>query len=301
MSTPKVKELLVYKKDVVLKSASHTELTEHEYLTQHTVYNENGKVHNEKHFSTEGSLVGESQFKYNNNDLLVSLTTTEEDGSVTEHKTYEYDDKGKIAREFVHYMDDSYDTITWQHNNPGQVIRKQTTDSDGELESTEEFEYSGEHLTRYAMTDGSGDIIAEKQITRDDNGNETEIVDYDRNDDATTRKVIEYYPSGNRKETLVYNDSGRLTEKVQSTENDKGQVVEVIEETAQKKNTIKYSYDEKGNIIQQEEFNRQGDLIGTISRVWGDNGQLIESDVFIDGGGLGLSRKYTLRHEYRYF
>ncbi len=301
MSTPKIKELLVYKKDLILKSASHSELDEREYLFQHTVFNEKGRVLNEKNFSPDGNLVSELQLTYNENDFLISHIMLEEDGTVAEHKTFEPDEKGNIAREYVHYLDGTFDTIIWNYNSQGQLIGKQASDSEGDLESTEEFDYANGHLVHYVMKDADGDILAEKEIERNEKGDETQVDEYDGIDRSSIRRVIEYYPSGSRKETLVFDDNDKLVEKVMLSENEKGQLVEVIEETPVKKNTIKFTYDEKSNIILQEEYNRQGEIISTISRVWDENSRLQESEVFIDGSGRGISRNYTIRHEYKYF
>ncbi len=301
MSQQKIKESLVYKKDLVLKSASDDELEELEYLFAKTQFNKDGKVINEKQYNASGQLMQEYIYKYNESGFLVEEILQEEDGMIAVHKTWEVDDKGKILREFHHYMDETYDTLTFFYDDQGKPIKKETIDPDGDLESIEQLTWDGDHITQVLMQDADGDVLSEKKTRYDDQGNIIEVEEYDGSVGESSKKEIEYYPSGNQKQVLTYNDSGQLVEKVQMKEDAEKRIVQVVEETTARKNTINFSFDGKGNIIHQEEFDRNGELAGKVNRVYDENNRLLSSKVFIRGDGRGLSRNYTLRQEYVYY
>ncbi len=298
MIDPKIKETLVYKTEILLKSATDNHLDEREYLFSKTVYNDKGKVVSEIHYDPEGKIMQEYVFGYDNNGFLREELMKEDDGFVAEHKTYEPDEKGRIAKELRHYMDGSFDTITFQYNDQGLVSKKVTVDPDGDTESIETFEYDNGFLSHYTQHDEEGDLLSERKMEYDENGNPVEVYEYDGSEGISNRKEIAYFPSGNRKETLLYNHAGELVEKTMMKENDKGQLIEVEEETRSKKNTIHFSYDDAGNIVLQEEFDRNGDLVSRVKRTYDENQLLLTSDVFIHGAGRGFSRNYTLRQEY---
>lgn len=301
MSKPVLKELVVYKKEILLKSSVDDHLEEIEYVFQRTLFNSQGKVVSEIHYDAEGKIVQEYEFRYNNQGFLAEETMKEDDGFVAEHKTFEYDEKGNIARELRHYTDGSFDTIQYQYNDQGLLKFKEIIDPDGDRESTEAYGYENGLVSHYVMHDADGDITTEKHWAFDEKGNTIEYTEFDGFEGVSIRKTTEYYPSGSKKEILTYNDDGKLVEKVLMKENEEGQLIEVLEESVTRKNTTHFSYDNAGNIIAQEEFDRNGNLISRVQRTYDEQKQLQTSDVFIDGSGRGLSRNYTLRHDYVYF
>jgi YD repeat-containing protein len=301
MGIKKIKESLVYKKDLVLKSATDQELEEHEYLFSRTLYNESGKVISEKQFDSQGELVQDYVYAYNDQGYLIEEKLQEADGFVAVHKSFEVDDKGRIIKEFRHYMDESFDTIIYHYDENGKLIKKETFDPDNDLESTEEFEYKDDRISRHLVTDSDGDTLSEKKISYDENGNPLETEEFDGSVGESVRTVNEFYASGNKKEVLTYNNAGQLIEKVILKEDAQGRITQVVEESTTKKNTINFTYDANGNVVYQDEFDRNGEMTGKVSRVYDENNKLVSSNVFIHGGGRGLSRNYTLRQEYVYY
>jgi hypothetical protein len=77
--------------------------------------------------------------------------------------------------------------------------------------------------------------------------------------------------------------------------------LQIIEETPFKKNTLKFTYDEKGNTINQEEYNRQDVLINKISRSFGEENLLTESDIVINNVKDDIGTHYMIRNEYEFF
>ncbi len=301
MSKPRIKESLVFKKDIVLKSTAEKQLEEHEYLFSKTTFNEEGKKLSEKQFDSQGNLIQEYVYEYDPNGFLTLELMREGDDFVVEKKTFLPDEKGRIQKEYRHYMDESYDTVNYHYNHEGLLIKKEVYDPDNELENIEEYEYEGKNLIRFVLKDADEDILSEKRMKYDSSGNILELTEYDESEDTTIKKVYGYYPGGSKKEVLTYNEAGKLVEHVYLKEDNKGKVVQLIEETAHKKNTTNFSYDDKGNITNQEEFDKKGETVSRVNRKYNEHNILESSEVFIDGGGRGVSRNYTMRQEYIFY
>jgi YD repeat-containing protein len=301
MSSKKIQEILIFKKEILLKSAHQNHLEEHEYLFSRSTYTHSGKVASEIHYSPDGKINQEYKFAYDDKGFLLEEILLEDGGFVADHKKYDMNNTGKIEKEYRYYSDGSFDTIEYVYNDKGQVVKSTTIDPDGEIEHIEEFEYESDLLVHYKAFDGEGDLISEKKTTYDEKGNPVEWLESDALEGTSLRIEAEYYPSGNKKQTLVWNEDDELIEKTLLTEDVNGRLAEVVEENANRKNTIRYEYDTEGNIIKQEEFDKKNNLVSSVSRVFAPGHQLISSDVFIDGAGRGLSKNYSLRHEYVYF
>lgn len=301
MGSQKIKESLVYKKDLILKSATDQELEEHEYLFSRTIYNENGKVTSEKQYDSQGELVQDYIYTYNDEGFLIEEKLQEADGFVAVHKSFEVENKGKILKEFRHYMDESFDTVVFHYDENGKLVKKEIFDPDNDLETVEEFSYYGDRINGQVVIDADGDILSEKKTIYDEKGNTIETDEFDGSTGESVKTVNEYHPSGNKKEVFIYNGAGQLIEKVTLKEDAQGRIAQVVEESTSNKNTINFSYDANGNVVYQDEFDRNGEKIGKVSRVYDEKNKLLSSNVFIHGGGRGLSRNYTLRHEYMYY
>ena len=298
---PQIKENLSYKKDILLKSTSDAQLHEHEYLFQRTLFNPQGKVTLEEHYDNKGELVQKYVYEYDSNGYLREEMLVEADEFVAEHKSFERDDKGKIIKELRHYMDGSADTMEYTYDEGGRLIRKTLLDPDGEVENHEEFEWEGDLLVLHRIFDNEGELINEEKKVYDTKGQALEVILFNAMENLYTRTVNEYYESGNKKEVLVYNQADQLIEKILLQEDQSGNIMQVTEETRHKKNVINFEYDASGNVTFQEEFDKNGELVGQVKRKYNENNMLESSDVFIDGGGRGMSRSYHIRQEYLYF
>lgn len=298
---PKINVTVVYKKDIVLKSASEDHLEEVEYVLSKTTYNTKGEVISEIQYDPDGNITQETIHEYDDRGFLVKEILRDGDGFIADHKTYERNDQGKVNREFRHYMDESFDTVKYFYDDQGVLVKKETIDPDQDLESIEEFTHWNGLLTHYLLKDDQGSVLAEKRMQYDNKGQMVELYDYDGSEDIATRKVTSWYPSGNKKEVLTYNEEDKLIEKVTFKEGKDGQVIQMVEEGIDQKNILNFEYDEHGNVIVQEEFDKNGELISKVKRSYNDHKLVESSQVFIDGAGRRPSRNYTLRQEYVYF
>jgi YD repeat-containing protein len=292
-----IKEILIYKTEYLLTSTSHDYLEEREYLLTRTLYNPQGKVLTDTHYNPEGEIIQQYSCRYNPDGFLTEEKLTEDDGLVAEHRTFEPDEHNRIKTELCHYLDGSFDTIRYAYNHQGQLAHKQTIDPDGHTESTEEFTYENGFLTHYVHKDASGQILSEKTISCNPKGEPLEETLYDGDEDTTTYRVSEYHPSGGLKETRTYDQNNKLVAKAVFTENENGKLTELVEETHRNKSTIRFTYDQAGNITCQEEFDRNGELHASVTREYDEQNNLLNSRFFVNRQGKGLARNYSLRQE----
>lgn len=296
MPADNIKESLIYKKDIVLQSSSDEELEEKEHLFSKTLYNKNGKITREIQYNEMGNITQDFEYKYDEKGNLTEKILHDDDGGFGEKVSFEYDENGKKSKEFIHYMDDTYDTIVYTRNEDGLTIKKETTDYDGDMESIEEFEYQNKNLVKHTLKNDAGETVSIVEVTYNEEGNITEESEQNLEEGTTKIKQVEYFPSGNKKEVLTYTN-GHLTDKVTMTEDEKEQIIQIVEETPYQKNTISMKYDDAGNVIYQEESDREGKLLTHVSRQFDTKNRMVSSNVFIDGQGRRLSRNYTLRHD----
>jgi YD repeat-containing protein len=299
MAKQKIKENLVFRKELVLKDTTAEHLEEREYLLSKTCYDENGNLISETQYDSSENIMQETVYTYNEKGRLVEEILRDSEGFDVEHKSFELDESGKIIREFRHYMDEPYDTIEYVYDGD-LIIKKESIDFDGEAENTEEFVYRDGLLIENILKDQDSEIISLKQWVYDEKKNIIELKEIDFSQGVETRTEYEYYDSGNKKAVLVFDVADELIERTLITENEKGQIIRVVEENTRKKNTTNMVYDDKGNVVYQEEFDRNGELISKIKREYNEDNMIVESEVYVNGMGRGLSRNYTLRQEYTF-
>lgn len=260
-------------------------------------------------YGGDGLLEQITEYEYNEDGFLVRECLKEADGKVMEEKSWKPDKKGRIGWEFMHYADGSKDTVTYDYDADGFLIKKVTVDSEGEVEQAEVFEHKNGLLIREAVYDGLSDLndlaslqpITEKTYHYDSDGRLLETVERDEQNELMYRKVNEYDEKGHRVTVVVYNQDGQAVERIQLKPDEKGRPVEVVEENRQKKNTLHLQYDESGNVAYQEERDMHGNLVNKVERSYDEDGRLIESHVQMNMPVHGVGRYYVVRQDYEFF
>jgi hypothetical protein len=298
MAEQKIKETIVYRKEVVLKDTSADYLEEHEYMFSKEVFDHAGNKIYDAHYDDTGKVIQEICFYYNDKRLLIEEKIMDGDGCMEEHKKFEYDQNDKLIKEFHYYMDDTFDTVKTFHDG-NNVVRKEVYDFDNELERTEQYYYEDGMLIKMEVKDQ--ELTFRKEIRYDTKKLPVEIVEYDAIENSTIKTINEYYPSGNKKAVQVFNENDELVERTILTENEKGHIVKVVEENSSKKNTITMEYDDQGNVLLHHEYDRYGELVNKVQREYNDKNMLSCSKVFMNGAGKNFSRNYELRQDYVFF
>lgn len=279
-----------------------------EVLVSETHYHpEWEKVTGERQFAPDGTLEQETEYEYDGQGFLIRETLKEGDGTVMEEKSFEPDEKQRIAREYLHYADGSKDTITYRYDNEGRLVERKTEDEDGVLEQVEVFEYKNGLLARKAVHEESPapedeEAPAEEiRYAYDNAGRILEEEILNNTDGVFRHKIHVYNDDGHRIAVKVYDEDEELIERILMEPDEEGRPVRMVEENRNKKNTLNLRYNNKGNIVYQEEYDLKGNLLNTVSRTYDEKGRLLSSEVDIRMPLQGPPRRYVVEHRYCFY
>nr|NQU89865.1 hypothetical protein [Bacteroidota bacterium] len=93
-----------------------------------TKYDESGNVLEDIKYDDFGEMTGKVVYQYDEQGRLILEETYSETDELEEKLTFERDNDGKVIREYIHYLDNTTDTIEYHYNPDGKLIRKTLTD-----------------------------------------------------------------------------------------------------------------------------------------------------------------------------
>jgi hypothetical protein len=270
------------------------------YISAVQEFDMEGHMLKESTFNADGEPEELNEYKYDEQGRLAEELIYFEAKEVAETHRFEYDGE-QLLKEFVFYQDGSEDTISFTYNSEGKLIEKVLIDSDGEMESREKFEYSGELLLHEEVLGPDEQPISDSRYSYDEKGNLIETILWTQEDGELGRIVHEYDENGKRDCTERYNPSGQIVARTTFTLDEKGNVIEMLDEDTSGSKNTKLENDEKGNITFQEEYNEENELNHRIERVFNEEGETMETTVFVDRHGKAPDQYYTIKFEFEYF
>jgi antitoxin component YwqK of YwqJK toxin-antitoxin module len=295
----KVQNITVYRLDLPPEGSDEVRTMNERIVSKTSYHPESGKIILEEQYGSSGDLEQCTEFRYDDKGFLIREVLKEADGTVMEEKSYEADEHKRIAREYLHYADGSRDTITYTYDDGGNIIKKETVDADGDTEEIEEFRYENGKLVHELKRDDSGEIIFEKQFHYKD-GQLAEEESKDVIEGDAQKRVYTYNEQGHRESVMLYDAEDTPLERILLETDEKGQPVKVVEENRQKKNTLYLRYDDKGNVVFQEEYDLKGMLVNRVERDYDKDGRLMESRIEQNVPSHGINRRYRVRQEYTF-
>lgn len=297
----KIKSITAYHFDFVPADEEQEETQLDGYKTAMEEFDNKSNLIKEVTFNQSEEIEQVYVYKYNEKGILTEEILYYDTDDVINRKTFSINEKGNKIKEIVYYSEDEYDTIIYHYDDKDKLIEKVHYSMDQEIETNEKFVYSNDNVIENSVYSGDNKLIYQKLFKYDEKSNEIEYSSNDLVENIVITKIHSYDEENRITETLTYNAKDQLTEKLLYEYNNDGKTAQITDETAFKKNTIKFSYDDMGNLICQEEFNRNNDLINKISRSYDENNLLLESDVVINNIKEGLTEHYLTKNEYEYF
>jgi hypothetical protein len=296
-----VKVLRLYKNDYVIDDLNSEELDVIGYKYNEVVYDRQGNILEKIRYMPTGEVEEKTVNYYDDKGSLIEELYYVNEEELAEHKTFERDEKGRIQREIKHYLDGSKDVTSYSYDEQGHLLEKQTVSSDDELEGKEIYTYRDDKLINYQVLNGDESLSSGKEYTYDETGKIIAATEYYPEDFHRTRIVEKFDDTGRRTQSMRYNGNEQLVEKLTYSWVDQDRVDQVVEETPHGINTSHFIYDQDGSLIVQESYDRNNNLLNKIERKFDADHRLIESHVFIDGQGRGISQNYDVRYEYEFF
>ncbi len=297
----KIKSITAYHFDFVPADEEQEEIQLDGYKTALEEFDDKSNLIKEVTFNQSEEIEQVYVYMYNEKGILTEEILYYDTDDIVNRKTFSINEKGIKIKEIVYYSEDEYDTIIYHYDDKDKLIEKVHYSMDQEIETTEKFVYADDNLVENSIYNDDSKLIFQKLFKYDEKANETEYKSNDLIENIIITKIHSYDEENRITETLTYNGKDQLTEKLLYEYNTGGKPVQIIDETAFKKNTIKFSYDNRGNLICQEEYNRNNELINKINRKYDENNLLLESDVVINNIKQGITEHYSTKNEYEYF
>jgi hypothetical protein len=290
MST--IKSITTIREDIIPIAGRNLE----PHRVQYTEYDEKGrelKVINYDHMDEEDDFV---ETRYDAEGRK-SAELYAQGGEVLESKYFFYDEKNRLFSERKEYLEGNADTIEVEYDDAGKMIKRRLIDDEGELETSETFEYENGLMIRQAVMDEDENLISEDLYEYNEKGQLLSLLRRNTLDEEEHHEVTVYNEQGLRAEVKQYNAIGKLVERVRYSFDEKSRVCLQEDEDVQHHTFTLYVYDDTDHIVQQVEKNMEGEVLSTITRLFDEAGQQIESEVEIAGGLYRAPQHYKVRYE----
>ncbi|HRY32357.1 MAG TPA: hypothetical protein P5531_05265 [Bacteroidales bacterium] len=299
-TTKTLKSVRLYRYDILENGLSDIEDWA-PFIQSMTTYHEDGLVSREITYNAWGVQEQLVVYNYDEQRNLAEELFYDEGEEPMESRVYTRNELGLIISEHHRFMDESEDVVEYHYDEKNRLTGKVYYDSDGETERKEVLEYDGDLLLSEAVTDQDGNLISQATYSYDEHG-KIEKSEQVRIEDGRSERMVSYFDeNGNRKKNLRYNYQEQLIEISRFRTNGQGRLEEIEEENQHGKSFIKFTYDDQGNAVTQEEFNEKGDVISTIERKFDDEGRALETAVYIDGRNFRANQHYLLKYEYEFY
>lgn len=294
----KIKSNTLYRISTLVKGPGGEETETRRYKYSYSEYTEDGQMLVDIRYNEDGEVEEKYVNKYDSSGRLSEELTYLTEDEIAEHKSYERDEKGQIFRAFKHYQDGEKDTIHYTRDEAGNLVEKVTIDSYNEEEARETIEYKENKITHRSVFEYD-ELTLEESFTYDPDGNMSGHTKWST-EDEDSRFVSEFDTSGNLVRAMRYSMKDELLSRVVYTY--EGNLLTlIVDESTTGKNTTTLKYDAKGNLTEQVEVNKNGQINNQANRKYNENGEVSESEVFINYHGRGVNQHYVLEYAYEYY
>jgi antitoxin component YwqK of YwqJK toxin-antitoxin module len=265
---------------------------------QKMLYDQNENLLENIEFDDYGNETGKSVFKYDDKGRLIEKESYDETGEREEKQSFEHDESGKLLRSFIHFLDDTTDTIEYHYNSKGHLTEKITINDENELEAVHKFEYSGDKIISEELAE-YGEIIEKKGMKYNVQGKLIEGLMW--NTEEEYRIVNEYDDRGNLVKSLKYDDNNKLISKQLAQYDEKNRLIERVEEESTETRTISVAYNEDGTAFERHTGKSGGSKTFSIERDYDEAGFMIEVRITVFGMDEKPQRKYIHAYAHDFF
>lgn len=294
----KIKSVLVNRYNYLIKGIGAEEIEMHGNKSRYAEYDENGNEVLEINYTASSEMQDKTERKFDDKSRLTEEKYYDEGEILAEHRSFEYHND-KLQKEYLHYMDGSKDTISYKYNEQGFLVEKTTLDEEGYEERKEVFEKDNkDRLLRHKIYEEE-ELVRDDELIRDENGNVIESVQVDQQMQETIRSK-NIFEDGKRTLSKVYDKKGQLIERFEYRY-DGAHISIMIHETPGEKILTQFEYTDKGDVLRQEDYNVNNELLNKVERVYDAKGNITEEKTYINMQGRGMDRDYVLKYEYEYY
>lgn len=295
---PQVKKRTVETIDFVIDNERGTEVETHAYRSEHVTFNDKGDVLTEESWDFQGQLNERYTREYDGEGRLSKVCLHQDGIGVAEERELEYGDNQKLVGEILKYQDGSISKTTYNYDDSGNRTSVLCQDEDGEEEFREEMEYDKDGNRLGHKRYDYGELSWAKGWEYDGDGNVVKTMETDEHGDSVERN----YTIGKEGEILEEREyrEGKLVAVRQQSFDKNGNIVRILNEDTGSFEKVVFSYDQAGNQVLQEGFNREGEKLHRVEREYDEHNNVKETRVWMFDLVSGLTRRYSLRYQYEY-
>lgn len=297
----KIKSEKAVKTDFMYNDENEEWIEAKSYTISNNEFDENGNLTKERTFNSAGEFHEFNDFNYDEKGFLIEKIIYLDEDEIAERAVYTNDETGKPLKKTTIYQESSEDYTEFIYNENGKLIQKVRKDDDGYVEEKEIAEYKGELLMTEMSYGLDNELIQKTTYAYDEKGRNISTNYDDYLDGEKSRVENVFNESGYKEKTLTYNSENQLIAKSLFEYDEKNRVYEIIEEDRKSYKKTKFTYNDSDNVILQEEFDEDDNLILSIDRTYDENGNIVKSAVFIEAAGQNVAQYYEVDYSYEYF
>ncbi|HPF63911.1 hypothetical protein [Lentimicrobium sp.] len=293
-----VKEITLYRTNLVIGDPDEEGLLSEETKVNRVILNEDGHEIERITYNAYGEPEERVIIKWENGHPVEEQLELE--GEIAERTTREFDDKGRIVKEFRHYLEGGTDEIRYIYEND-LLIMKQTIDSDGDEGEKHYWTYEDGLLVKEESFDADGEPEMRKNYIYAENGRLDETIELQISNDGESKLVSVMDEAGNIVLEKRYDTRGNLIARNTITIGENGRPALMEEETVRGKSVVHLEYDGQGNNVLYREETADGNLLTLITRTFDTEGRNTGSEVKTEPQAQRPGQHYRLRYEYNFY
>jgi len=293
-----VKEITLYRTNLVIGDPEEEGLISEETIVNRVILNEDGHEIERITYNAYGEPEERVIIKWENGHPVEEQLELE--GEIAERTTREFDDKGRIVKEFRHYLEGGTDEIRYIYEND-LLIMKQTIDSDGDEGEKHYWTYEDGLLVKEESFDADGEPEMRKNYIYAENGRLDETIELQISNDGESKLVSVMDEAGNIVLEKRYDTRGNLIARNTITIGENGRPALMEEETVRGKSVVHLEYDGQGNNVLYREETADGNLLTLITRTFDTEGRNTGSEVKTEPQAQRPGQHYRLRYEYNFY
>jgi antitoxin component YwqK of YwqJK toxin-antitoxin module len=211
----KTKSITVTQYDYIINPDNEEEIDPLGHPNHYSEFDADGRPLKDIKYNRAGEFEEMFEYAYDEHGNLVRESYYPVEGEVAEEKTFIRNEQDLVVQALKQYQDGSLDTITYVYNEAGELIRRTTTNDEGEIEQVEIFDWANGEIANHLVLDENGDPMPEPEnlikpnesrITHNENGQV--ITEEELDDDGEAFMVINrsYFDDGLADEVDVFVD-----------------------------------------------------------------------------------------------
>lgn len=206
----KPRSITITQYDYIIRNVNDEEVDIHGHPNHYSEFDREGRPEKEIRYNRDGEFEEMFEYGYDEKGNLIRESYYLAENEIAEEKTFIRNDAGVILHALKHYQDGSIDTINYEYNEAGQLIKRTTTTDEDEIEQVETFEWENGEIVGHQIFDETGEAISTPDVSNVKQ-NETRVTQNDKGQVITEEELDEegeVYMTVNRS----YDDEGRALE-----------------------------------------------------------------------------------------